>query len=340
MALVLNVGPWWKTLKINGWYSKFAQEDLCHSPMMCKSSIWNFWEHCSTNLPRRPFRYFSWWLDCTKCCIPVKKPELCLWLLCIVCMVYVSTHDNEPIKKWTSLVNKYMGQRANDLWLLNGKSDSSCCDLWFCEVMLSIKSAHEKRLCYGKIALFDHGWPSCTDIMHCQSHWPWVHNCIPCVMQFMPVRTLAGSFLKPDSHREKVPGSLTLDPFQVPCHSTFNQCVWVTRHHHHAPGHLPVHSFYLSTAGTPNCVSMHYQSTGGKGLNLLVRQVEPIHLEIVFCEHWEAMEVTVKVVDANWSNPSSPWVSPPAGTYVTDLELSMSYFSLNWYTWLLVHGEE
>ena len=66
---------------------------------------------------------------------------------------------------------------------------------------------------------------------------------------------------------------------------------------------------------------MHYWSTGGKGLNLLVRQVEPIHSEIVFCEHREAMEVTVEVVDANWSPPSGPWVLPPAVTYVTDLEL-------------------
>ena len=66
---------------------------------------------------------------------------------------------------------------------------------------------------------------------------------------------------------------------------------------------------------------MHYWSTGSKGLNLLERQVESTHSEIVFCEHGEAMEVTVKVVDANWSPPSGPCVVRPAGTYVTDLEL-------------------
>ena len=39
--------------------------------------------------------------------------------------------------------------------------------------------------------------------------------------------------------------------------------------------------------------ALPFRITVGKGLNLPVRQVEPTHLEIVFCEHQEAMEVTV-----------------------------------------------
>ena len=160
-------------------------------------------------------------------------------------------------------------------------------------------------MCYGKIALFNRGWPSCTAIMHCQGHWPWLQNHIP------------------DSHREKVLWELDSRPIpSIPPFYIQSVCLnYSLIHHCHVPRHPPVHLFYLSTSGTPNCISMHYWSTGDKGLNLPVRQVEPIHLEIVFCEHREAMEVTVKVVDTNWSHPSVPCVLPPAVTYVTDLEL-------------------
>ena len=174
-----------------------------------KSPILNFWEHCSTNLQKRPFRHFSWWLDCTKCCILVNKPEPCLWLLCIVSTVYMSTHDNEPIRKRTSLVKNYMGQWANGLWLLNGKNDNSCCDLWFCEVMLSVKSVHKKILrvmvklpcsimadlpalvlCIAKATGLGYTTISLVWCSLCPPGHCWV------------------AFLKPDSHREKVPWEL------------------------------------------------------------------------------------------------------------------------------------
>ena len=61
-------------------------------------------------------------------------------------------------------------------------------------------------------------------------------------------------------------------------------------------------------------------STGDKNLNLPVRQVEPANLEIVFCEHREAIEEPVEVLlqlVLTGANITGPPILPAAVTHIS-----------------------